>query len=58
MNNEKRHILISAIAWLAVLLCYAYSITLDSTKIPTTDCQSFDRFGRGIGCDEQDLGDL
>jgi hypothetical protein len=58
MNNDQRQILISAIAWLAVALCYAYSITLDARKIPTTDCQSFDRFGRGIGCDAQDLGDL
>lgn len=58
MNDDRRMNILNAAAWLAVVLCLAYYVYIEKQKAPAENCQVYDRFGRGIGCETDDLGDL
>jgi hypothetical protein len=48
---------LNAAAWLAVILCFASYLNAERSQLPAEDCQVYDRLGRGIGCEEEDLAD-
>lgn len=48
---------LDAAAWLAVVLCLASYLSAGQSRVPVAECQVYDRFGRGIGCEEEDLTD-
>jgi hypothetical protein len=48
---------INAAAWLAVILCFASYLTAEPPEASSEECQVYDRLGRGIGCEVDDLAD-
>jgi len=44
--------------WLAFVLIVAWFAWQRMQSEPAGDCQFYDRFGNGIGCEGSDLGDL
>jgi hypothetical protein len=49
--------LLNAAAWLAVVLCLASYVSEKQQPVSAEDCQVYDRLGRGIGCEDEDLTD-
>ncbi|WP_162560157.1 hypothetical protein [Methylotetracoccus oryzae] len=47
----------NAAAWLAVFLCLATYVSEKRQPVSADDCQVYDRLGRGIGCEDEDLTD-
>lgn len=48
---------VNAAAWLAVVLCLASYVSEQRQPVSADDCQVYDRLGRGIGCEDEDLTD-
>lgn len=57
VNDERCRNVLDIAAWLAVVLCLGYYVDVERQRAPAQDCQVYGRFGRGIGCEDEDLGD-